>query len=577
MNASRPRPAAGTPPPGPSSSPTVAEASIAALAETGTKRLFGMPGGGSSLDLIEAARRQGLDFVLARHECSAVMMAAADAELGGHVGAALTTKGPGTANAANGVAHASLDRCAVAVFTDGFSDAQRAYVTHQWFDQRAMLAPVVKAHTTFDPAPDRASIAALFATALQPRRGPVHVELTGPASRARIPAPEDGSADPRAAATDRGPEQPGGSRLAPGDAAKASGDAALGRAARLLAGARRPVVVAGLETRDPAIAEATRTLVETLGCPALVTYKAKGVISDDSAAYVGIFTGGAAEQAVVREADLIVLVGLDPVELILQPWPYDLPVLEIGWTRHAIHYVQSDCIVTGDPAEALRALTADARPTQWTGGAIREHHERMRASLRYQGSGDGLSPEAVVATAAEVAAPLAQWPRVTVDAGAHMFSATAFWPCREPNGLLISNGLASMGFALPAGIAAALHEPGRPVVAFTGDGGLMMCLGELATAVEQRARLVVIVFNDGALSLIDIKQQSRELPAAGVRWAQPDFAAVMQGLGGLGLVADSPQRYRAALERAFAADGPVLVDVRVDPSGYPAQLRAMRG
>ncbi|MEZ5661762.1 MAG: thiamine pyrophosphate-dependent enzyme [Burkholderiaceae bacterium] len=362
-----------------------------------------------------------------------------------------------------------------------------------------------------------------------------------------------------------------------GHAPVVSTDEALGRAAALLAAARRPVVVVGLEAREPAIAEATRTLVETLCCPALVTYKAKGVIADDSAAYVGIFTGGAAEQAVVREADLIVLVGLDPVELILQPWPYDLPVLEIGWTRHPVHYVQADCAVLGDPVVALRALSAQARSGQWAAGAIGEHRQRMRASLSYQGSGSGLSPEVVVATAAEIARPLARWPRVTVDAGAHMFSATAFWPCHEPNGLLISNGLASMGFALPAGIAAALHEPGRSVVAFTGDGGLMMCLGELATAVEQRAKLVVIVFNDGALSLIDIKQQSRELPATGVRWAQPDFAAVMQGLGGLGLVADSPHRYRAALERAFAADGPALIDVRVDPSGYPAQLRAMRG
>ncbi|MEZ5653106.1 MAG: thiamine pyrophosphate-binding protein [Burkholderiaceae bacterium] len=535
---------------------TVAEGAIAALAATGTRRLFGMPGGGSSLDLIEAARRQGMGFVLARHEGAAVMMAAADAELGGHVGAVLTTKGPGTANAANGVAHASLDRCPVAVFTDGFSPTQLGYVTHQWFDQRAMLAPVVKGHTTFEPAPSRDDIAALLALARQPRRGPVHIELTGPASRASLSTQDPGTA----------------SAAAPADP---SGD--LDRAASLLMRARRPVVVAGLEARDPDIAAATRALVRTLGCPALVTYKSKGVIPDDDDAYVGIFTGGAAERAAVEAADLIVLVGLDPVELILQPWPYALPVLEIGWTPHPVHYVQAECAVHDNPATTLAALAAVARPADWRADDIAGHRTRLRDSLAYEGNGQGLTPEAVVTVAAEVAAGLELWPRATVDAGAHMFSATAFWPCFAPNGLLISNGLASMGFALPAGIAAALHEPDRAVLAFTGDGGLMMCLGELATAVEQRARLVVVVFNDGALSLIDIKQQSRTLPAAGVRWAPPDFAAVMQGLGGLGLRVDTPQQYAPALERAFAHRGPSLIDVRVDPSGYPGQLRAMRG
>jgi acetolactate synthase I/II/III large subunit len=158
-----------------------------------------------------------------------------------------------------------------------------------------------------------------------------------------------------------------------------------------------------------------------------------------------------------------------------------------------------------------------------------------------------------------------------------MFSATAFWQCEAPQDLLISNGLASMGFALPAGIAAALHEPARGAIAFTGDGGLMMCVAELATAAELDAPLVTVVFNDGALSLIDIKQQGRQLPPAGVRWARADFARVAEGFGVRGLRAATPDEYRAALRAAFAHSGPSLIDVTVDPAGYPAQLQAMRG
>ena len=114
-----------------------------------------------------------------------------------------------------------------------------------------------------------------------------------------------------------------------------------------------------------------------------------------------------------------------------------------------------------------------------------------------------ISPQAVVEAALEVAPAGC---RATIDAGAHMFPVIAHWPARAPNDALISNGLATMGFALPAAIASALEEPARPVIAFTGDGGLMMTLGELATAAERACALLVLVFNDGALSLIDRKR-----------------------------------------------------------------------
>ena len=179
--------------------------------------------------------------------------------------------------------------------------------------------------------------------------------------------------------------------------------------------------------------------------------------------------------------------------------------------------------------------------------------------------------------AAEASESRTTKPRITVDAGAHMFSAMAFWRSERPNDALISNGLATMAFALPAAIAAALHEPERGAIAFTGDGGLFMCLGELSVAVEQSARIIVIVFNDQSLSLIDIKQQKRGLASRGVRWQRPDFAAVMNGLGGRGYRADSVDDYRRSLTAALQDDGPVLIDVTVDPSGYPEQMRALRG
>jgi acetolactate synthase-1/2/3 large subunit len=247
-------------------------------------------------------------------------------------------------------------------------------------------------------------------------------------------------------------------------------------------------------------------------------------------------------------------------------------VLDVGLRPHPVHYTTPRAGLHGDLAAALSALAETAAPTGWTLPGIAAHRDAMLAALAWAGSG-GVSPPRIVQIAREVVTTA----RATVDAGAHMFSATAFWGCDAPRDLLISNGLASMGFALPAAIAAALHDPARGAIAFTGDGGLMMCLGELATAAEARARLITVVFNDGALSLIDIKQQSRQLPPEGVRWDRADFAAIATGMGVLGLRADDEAMYREALAAALAFDGPSLIDVRVDPAGYPAQLQALRG
>ena len=532
---------------------TVSQALIDALAARGMKNLYGLPGGGSSLDLMDAARARGIGFVLARHECAAMMMAATEAEISGGIAAAIATKGPGTANGTNGVAHASLDRAPVAFITDGFTSQQLTYITHQVFDQRTLLSPLVKAHSRLESSDPGAEISTILGKALCARQGPVHIELTGATARAMANAAS-----------------------APMQATPAAAKPlAVTAARRVLGKARRPVVVVGLEARG-ASAETLR-FIEALGCPALVTYKAKGVVPDAHPQFAGIFTCGAAEQPVVTQADLVVLVGVDPVEFILQPWPYASPVLEVGFTRHPVHYVVPAASLYGDIAANLGSLQAAATPGIWSLPEIASLRAAMLTALQYRGRRAGLAPDVVVKAAATEAAALRIWPRATVDAGAHMFSATAFWPCAKPNDLMISNGLASMGYALPAAIASAALEPRRAAIAFTGDGGLMMCLGELATAAERRAPIIVVVFNDGALSLIDIKQQQRRLPVHGVRWRRPDFAAVARGLGGKGFRVSTLAGYRRALRTAFAGTGLALIDVVVDPSGYQQQLAALRG
>jgi len=529
---------------------TVADALLADLARRGTRRVWGVPGGGSSLDLLANMVRFGIGFVLAKHEGAAAMAAIADAELTGAPGVVLTTKGPGVGNALNGLACASLERAPVVLVSDGFTAKQLGYVTHQVFDQRAASAAFVAGYARADGAAPAEEIAALLDLAAHERRA-VHLDLTGEAAR-RAPG------------------------AAPAPAAPPAPAPALGDAAALLAAAKRPVLVAGVEATEPASAAALRALAEALHAPVLVTYKAKGVVADSHPLHAGIFTGGTLEAPCVDEADLIVTIGLDPVELILQPWRYRAPVLDVALRPHPVRYVDPTAALHGPLAPSLATLVAVARASSWAAADIARHRDAALAALAWKGTG-GVAPPDIVRIAQEEARAAGRAPRVAVDAGAHMFSATAFWQCDAPRDLLISNGLASMGFAVPAGIAAALHDPARGAIAFTGDGGFMMVAGELATAADTGAKLVTIVFNDAALSLIDIKQQSRQLQPEGVRWQRPDFSRVAEGLGVKGFVAATADDYRAALRAAFAHDGPSLIDVHVDPAGYPAQLQAMRG
>lgn len=531
---------------------TAADAIAEGLAALGVRRLFGMPGGGSSLDLIVAAAGRGIPFTLARQESAAMFMAAAAAEVTGRPSVVLVTRGPGFSAAVTGLAHADLDRCPVLLISDGFTPAQRRFVTHQVIDHDAIAAPLVRARAV-SPGPDAAGCLARLAEAMEgPCRGPALLEIADEAAKAQAP--------PAAMPVTRLPAPDG---------------AAIGAAKRLLDAARRPAIIVGLEAREAA-AE-TRALARGLGAPVFVTYKAKGVVADEDALFGGVFTGGAAEAPLLAEADLILLAGADPVEFIPQPWRYRARVIDIARFPRSLHYVAPDVQVTGDVAATLAALAGAARAGAWDGQHIASAREGWRSALATRANGTRPGPAQVVTIAAEAARQAGVHPRVAVDAGAHMFSATSFWPAREPNDLLISNGLATMGFALPAAIGAALAEPGRRTLAFTGDGGLLMCLGELATAAENRLPIIVVVFNDARLSLIELKKGGRPVPDESLGWRHPGFAEVARALGGHGSTVETEEAYRAALAEAFATKGPSVIDVRIDPSAYPAQIAAVRG
>jgi len=541
--------------------PTVADLIVRRLVEAGVHTLVGMPGGGSNLDLIEAAGRAGLPFVLSHTETAGALIACAQAELTGSPGACLATLGPGVASLVNGAAHASLDRVPLLLLTDAMAADGRDIYQHQRFEHAALLAPVTKGSVTIEAERADAQISAALELAVTAMPGPVHIDLAPDVARQDVAwqpaAIKDASAT---VATTR----------------VATIDWDVTRT--LLAEARRPIILAGLGVRDARDADALRNLCEKHGIPALVTYKAKGVIPDEHPLFGGVFTHGALERPIVESADLIIGVGADPIEFLPRPWDYRAPVVMMNrWPLDQQHVPIAASIV-GDLPELLHAIDAMLQasrqsPNDWRDGEIRAHAVAQRDAMRVAHA-RGWAPWQAVEAAARTVEPDTQ---VTVDAGAHMFPIMALWPARRPRQILISNGLSTMGFALPSAIGAALLDRTRRVVALTGDGGLLMCLAELGTTARERLKVTTIVFNDRSLSLIRIKQEKQGYPAVGMSLDGVDWLAAAKTFGVPAWRARNNDEMTRSLTEAATTDGPALIEAVIDPACYPETMRVLRG
>ncbi len=528
-----------------STAPAAAEAIVAALVQAGTRLMFGVPGGGPNLDVVGAAEAAGLRFVLTRGETAATIMAATSADLTGAPGAVVVTRGPGLASAVNGIAHAALDRLPVVVIADTVPAADGGRISHQRIDQAALGRSVAKAAVTVAGPPAAAEAVAI---ALAAPAGPVIANMD-----------------------DSAPDQDGPRGSAP---PLATGNASV--LAEAVRGARRPVVLLGTGAipRTAAIREA----LAGRGIPALHTYRARGVLPDSGAEAAGLVTGGTMEWPLLSAADLIVGLGVDEAEMIPARWDYaarTVLVTEPGAVPPGGWFTGATALVL-PIAEAAGVLTAGPEH-DWppdAGRAARQDAARRLAAAAVAAPGR-LAPQQVVVTARACAPPETI---ATVDAGAHMLVAMPLWEVPEPGRLLVSSGLATMGYALPAAIAAALCAPGAPVLAFTGDGGLGMTLAEIETAVRLSLRVIVIVFNDAALSLIKIKQRpAGQGGEEAVRYRPVSFAAAAAALGAAGAAVATERELAAALADALARPGPTVIDASVDPACYPAVMDLSRG
>jgi acetolactate synthase-1/2/3 large subunit len=301
------------------------------------------------------------------------------------------------------------------------------------------------------------------------------------------------------------------------------------------------------------------------------------VIPDSAAEAAGLVTGGTMEWPLLGAADLIVGLGVDEAEMIPAPWDYSARTILVTEDEPGNHGYFTGAVTLRMPLDQALGALAAGPGHGWPAGAGRAAKEdtaRRLAEAAVATSGR-LAPQQVVTTVRDgtPAETIA-----TVDAGAHMLVAMPLWEVDEPARLLISSGLATMGYALPAAIAAALCSPEVPVVAFTGDGGLGMTLAEIETAVRLSLQVIVVVFNDAALSLIEIKQKpAGHGGAEAVRYRPVSFAAAATALGAAAAAVSTEPDLAAALAAALRRPGPTVIDAAVDPACYPAGMDLPRG
>jgi acetolactate synthase-1/2/3 large subunit len=534
------------------------------LAASGIRHAFGIPGG-EVLILIDALRRAGIAFVTARHETAAGLMAEGSAAHTAAPGLLLVTVGPGVSNAVNAVANAFLDRVPLIVLSGAIDHTLKPAFTHQVLDHGALLRPVTKA--TFVAAPETidATMQRALALAMEHPRGPVHIDVPVHVAGAEI------------GAVDRRVSSAGDARDAASHTREECSDEALRDAARWLRHATRPLVIAGLEAVQDGVPAALAELLRVTGAPLLTTYKAKGVIDELDPQCVGPIALSPRADAIVapliEAADVVLLVGYDPVEMrvrYVQPFAAHTRVVELAPCRraHAMH--EAHVLVVGELCASLRELSrelaADALRPCWPDGMPRVVRATLRSAFA---PAPGFTPRTVVDTLARVIPPDV---RMTVDTGAHRILLSQCLPTRRPRQLLQSNGLCTMGYALPAAIGLALSS-GERVVAIMGDGGFEMVVGELATLRDLGLKLTIVVFDDQSLALIDQKQQAEHLPRNGVWLGATDHAAVASAFGGRGERIGSAEGLARALRDSLASTrGFTLISCALERGAYEGLL-----
>ena len=528
---------------------------VKALENEGVERIFGVPGE-ENLDVVESLRCSKIDLVVTRHEQAAAFMAATYGRLTGHPGVCISTLGPGALNFSTGAAYALLGAMPMILITGQKGILTSKQARFQIVDVVSSMTPLTKmARQIISTATIPTIVREAFRVASQERPGPVHLEL-----------PEDIAGEETGQSSIVAPH--------PIDLPVAH-PAALDRAAAMILGSERPLIMVGAAASRPRLADALSDFVRRVRIPFFNTQMGKGAVAGGSNLYMG--TAALSERDYVHEAidraDLIVSIGHDTVEK--PPFimgPGGPQVIHVGYVPAAVEAVFfPHAEVVGDVGPSLALLADRLEGRLKDASALLPLRERILGHLadRATESRFPLTPQRIVHDVRQV---IPEDGIVCLDNGMYKIWFARNYRTRLANTLLLDNALATMGAGLPSAMMASMLHPARRVLAVCGDGGFMMNSQEMETAVRLRLNLVVLILQDNAYGMIRWKQAIDSFADWGLTFGNPDFLKYAESYGAKGCQVDSADGLAPALEAAFKSGGVHLVAVPVD---YSENIRVL--
>jgi acetolactate synthase-1/2/3 large subunit len=521
---------------------------VECLEAEGVKHVFGIPGE-ETLDLNESLSDSSIAFVPVRHEQGGAYMADVYGRLTGHAGVCLGTLGPGALNLVTAVADAFLDRAPLVALT-GQGDLERMHKeSHQYIDLLRVMRPITKWNARLtDAAIIPEVVRKAFKLAEGEKPGATHIELPEDVMEQQI----DAAPLPRSRPVR---SEPAARELL--------------RAADLVRAAITPVVLAGNGVVRANGAPALREFVRSTGIPVAETFMGKGLIPPDNQKWLGSvgLQSGDYNMAGFDEADLVLAIGYDLVEHSPEHWNprRDKKIICIDSVPAEIdEYFIPEVELIGDIYHVLTRLGEECRHVPHQGGSTRLRDVVL--GRFEQAKDDDSFPVQPPRALYEIRKALGRDDILISDVGLHKLWIGRMFPAYEPNTVLIANGLAGMGFAVPAAVGAKLVHPNRKVVTVNGDGGFLMNAQELETAVRLKTPFVNVIWENGQYGSIVWKQDKKFGKHFGTDFTNPDFVKLAEGFGMPAWRCDSADEFGERLRQALALDVPSLIVLPIDYS-----------
>ena len=523
----------------------VADAFVEQMAAWGVRFVFGIPGG-SILPIVDAIRRsETIRFILVRHEATAAFMASAYGKLTGKLGVCTAISGAGATNLITGLADAAWDGSPVLAITGQVGQELIGSGVFQEIDQYGLFSSISVYHQVLqDPTQTPTVLIEAMKAALLQRSVShigIPVNLQAEEYCGQIQGPDTLLAT-------YGEPHPD----------------ALDAAARVIRSSPRIVILAG--RRAWSACDEIAALSEKLSAPVATTPSAKGLFDEYSPRSLGVLgrLGRNCTIDIVEQADLTILIGADIVEQRLLP---KMPTVQIVYDPLEVAVqLKVAAALVGEIGLSIKALNdklPGRRPDGWrekvfrmNSACIKEYMENIPEPAQY------VDPRSVIDALSSVISDDAV---VALDIGDVTYWYTQYFRAVRQR-TLISSHLASMGFSLPAALAAKLEYPDRQVICIAGDGGFAMSMADFTTAVKYNLPIIVILFNNSAFGRVTGEQQEMGLPDLTIELTNPDFAAYARSCGGFGIRVERKQEIRDALRLAIDSDLPSIVEVLTDRS-----------